>query len=178
MVGLIANVLAVALLRKDSKKSINVKAAYVHLIGDSLSSVVVIIAAVAIQLFEIFWLDPLITVAIGLYLIYQSYLILKEAVNIVMQSTPEQLDLEKIRLKIESLPEVYNIHHIHAWNLSEHEVFFEAHVELAEDVKLSQLKSTQEKIETLLKKRFHINHTTLQFEYDPAHEKNLISKRI
>lgn len=178
MVGLIANVLAVALLRKDSKKSINVKAAYVHLIGDSLSSVVVIIAAVAMQLFEIFWLDPVITVAIGLYLIRESYLILKEAVNIVLQSAPEHLDIEKIRLKIESLPEVYNLHHIHAWNLSEHEVFFEAHIELAEDMKLSQLKSIQEKIEALLKKRFRINHTTLQFEYGSVHDKNLISKRL
>jgi cobalt-zinc-cadmium efflux system protein len=75
MVGLIANVLAVALLRKDSKKNIDVKTAYVHLVGDSLSSFVVIFAAVAIQLFEIYWLDPVITVAIGLYLIRESYLI-------------------------------------------------------------------------------------------------------
>jgi cobalt-zinc-cadmium efflux system protein len=62
--------------------------------------------------------------------------------------------------------------------MSEHELFFEAHIELSEDMKLSQLKSTQEKIETLLRNRFHINHTTLQFEYDPAHENNLISKNV
>jgi len=176
MIGLIANVLAVALLRKDSKKNINVKAAYIHLIGDSLSSVVVILAAAAIQLFEIYWLDPVITVLIGLYLIRESYLILKESVNIVMQSTPKHLDINKIRSKIESLPEVYNLHHIHAWNLSDREVFFEAHVELAEDIKLSQLTSIQERIEKLLREQFHIHHTTLQFEFDPKHDKNPIYK--
>ena len=89
---------------------------------------------------EIYWLDPVITVLIGLYLIRESYLILKESVNIVMQSTPKHLDINKIKSKIESLPEVNNLHHIHAWNLSDREVFFEAHVELTEDIKLSQLK--------------------------------------
>ncbi|MEX0988413.1 MAG: cation diffusion facilitator family transporter [Bacteroidales bacterium] len=176
MIGLGANMLAVALLRKDSKKSINVKAAYVHLIGDSLSSVVVILAAAAIQLFEIYWLDPVITVLIGLYLIRESYVILKEAVNILMQATPGQLDLQKIQVKVEALPNVVSLHHLHAWSLSDHEIHLEAHVELSEDMKISQMKPTQQKIEQLLRDQFHIFHTTLQFEFDPDHSTTLISK--
>lgn len=178
MIGLVANILAVTLLRKDSKKSINVKAAYVHLIGDSLSSIVVIIAATAIQLFEIYWLDPVITVLIGLYLIRESYIILKTAVNILMQSTPEHLNINKIKMKVESLPEVKNVHHLHAWNLSDHEIHFEAHIELKNDLPVSKLKITQHNIEKILKERYKIHHTTLQFEFDPDHSKSLLHKDI
>lgn len=176
MVGLGANVLAVALLHRDSKKNINVKAAYVHLIGDSLSSVVVILAAVSIQLFGIYWVDPVVTIVIGVYLIRESYLILKEAVNILMQSVPGNLDIQKIKNKIEAYPEVNNIHHLHAWSLSDSDIHFEAHVELAEDMRVSELDSLQQKIESLLMKRFHVKHTTLQFEFKPKHSKSLISK--
>jgi cobalt-zinc-cadmium efflux system protein len=176
MVGLIANILAVALLRKDSKKSINIKAAYVHLIGDSLSSIVVILAATAIQLFNIYWLDPVISVLIGIYLIRESFVILKEAVNILMQSTPENLDIPKLQAKvIDTFPEISGMHHIHAWNLNDREIHLEAHVELAEDMKISEVKTVQTKIEKMLRQRFHIHHTTLQFEFDPEHSKNMIS---
>jgi cobalt-zinc-cadmium efflux system protein len=174
MVGLGANVLAVALLRKDSKKSINVKAAYVHLIGDSLSSVVVILAAGAIQLFGIYWLDPLVTVLIGIYLIRESFVILREAVNILMQSTPENINLQKLQSKVEAFPEVSSLHHLHVWTLDENEIHLEAHVELSDDRKISEAKEIQEQIEKLLRKKFHIRHITLQFEYDPDHGKSLI----
>lgn len=175
MIGLLANVLAVAILRKDAKKNINVRAAYMHLIGDSLSSVVVIIAAVTIQIFDVLWVDPIITVIIGIYLIREGYIILKETVNILMQATPENLDLEKIKLKVESFDEVYNIHHMHAWNLTDHEVHFEAHVELSDDYTLSAVKPVQNKIIKLLKSRFRIHHITLQFEYESKHSGNVVS---
>lgn len=176
MIGLGANLLAVSLLKKDSRKNINVKAAYVHLIGDSLSSIVVILGAVAIQLFNVTWVDPLITILIGVYLIRESYVILKEAVNILMQSTPENLDIKKIQRKVESFPEISSLHHLHAWSLSDHEIHLEAHVELAEDMKISELSPIHEKIETLLRERFKIKHVTLQFEFESHHSKSLISK--
>lgn len=175
MVGLGANVLAVALLRKDSKKSINVRAAYVHLIGDSLSSVVVVLAAGAIQLFGIYWLDPLVTFLIGIYLIRESYVILREAVNILMQSTPENINVKKIQSKVEAFPEVHSLHHLHVWNLDEKEIHMEAHVELVNDRKISETNEIREKIEHLLMEKFHINHITLQFEFDPGHGKSLIA---
>lgn len=175
MVGLGANVLAVALLRKDSKKSINVKAAYVHLIGDSLSSVVVILAAGAIQLFGIYWLDPLVTFLIGIYLIRESYVILKEAVNILMQSTPENINVKKIQSRVEAIPEVRSLHHLHVWNLDENEIHLEAHVELVSDRKISEAREIQEKIEKLLVDKFRISHITLQFEFNPDHGKSLIA---
>jgi len=176
MIGLLANVFAVVILKRDSGKSINVKAAYVHLIGDSLSSVVVIIGGILIQIFEIYWIDPLITLLICIYIIREAFIILKESVNILMQSTPSSLNLSRVKKAVERLPEVSNIHHLHAWNLTEQRVHLEAHVELNSDLKLSELKNTQQKIEELLHADFHIHHVTIQFEYDTDHAPRLIHK--
>jgi len=174
MVGLLANVYAMIILKKDAGRSINVKAAYIHLIGDSLSSVVVIIGGVLISLFKIYWIDPLITLFISLYIIRSGYLILKEAVNILMQSTPDHLDLAAIKNQVELIPEVLNIHHMHAWMLTDREVHMEAHVELNSDLALSQVKTIQHDIELLLKLKFKVHHVTLQFEYLTNHAPSLI----
>jgi cobalt-zinc-cadmium efflux system protein len=174
MIGLLANLYAVLILRKDASKSINVKAAYIHLIGDSLSSVVVIIGAVMIQIFQIAWIDPIITFIISIYIIRSGFVILKDSVNILMQSAPDHLDLSQIKLRVEQEPEVLNIHHIHAWMLTDQEVHLEAHVELQSDLKLSQIKRIQEKIEKSLHREFKIVHITLQFEFNTNHTPSLI----
>jgi cobalt-zinc-cadmium efflux system protein len=174
MIGLLANVYALIILQKDASKSINVRAAYTHLIGDSLSSVVVILGGVAIALYQVYWIDPLITLFISLYIIRAGYLILKEAVNILMQSTPEHLDLAAIKAQVEMRPEVLNIHHLHAWTLSDSEIHMEAHVELKNDLPLSEVKDIQRDIEQMLKKKYRIQHLTLQFEYMADHAPSLI----
>jgi len=176
MIGLLANLYAVIILKKDAHKSINVRAAYMHLIGDSLSSVAVIIGGVLIQVFKVYWIDPIITVLISLYIIRSGFLILKQAVNILMQSAPDHLELSQIKHQVEQLPDVDNIHHLHAWMLSDSEIHLEAHVELKKDLKLSQIKSIQKEIEGFLLADFKVNHVTLQFEYDAAHPPNLIHK--
>lgn len=174
MIGLLANLYAVLILRKDARKSINVKAAYIHLIGDSLSSVMVIIGGVMIRIFKISWIDPIITAAISIFIIRSGFVILKESVNILMQSAPDHLDLSTIKKRVEQQPEVLNIHHIHAWMLTDREVHLEAHVELNSDLKLSQVKKTQHKIEKFLRRDFGIGHITLQFEFKTNHAPSLI----
>ena len=177
MIGLLANVYALLLLKRDAGKSINVKAAYIHLIGDSLSSVVVIAGGVSMALFEIYWVDPLITVFISLYIIRSGFLILKESVNILMQSAPDHLDLPAIKNRVEQIPQVLNIHHIHAWMLTDREIHVEAHVELNSDLALSEVKNIQQEIERLLKKNFSVHHVTLQFEYLADHAPSLIHNK-
>ncbi len=176
MIGLLANLFGVIILKKDAGKSINVRAAYIHLIGDSLTSVLVILGGIAIQIFKVYWIDPLITLLISLYIVREGFVILKESVNILMQSTPEQLDLSKVKRRVERVPEVYNIHHIHAWMLTDHEIHLEAHVELKNNLRLSELKSTQEEIEQLLQHDFQVTHVTLQFEFNSNHTPHLIHK--
>jgi cobalt-zinc-cadmium efflux system protein len=176
MIGLLANVYALILLKRDAGKSINVKAAYIHLIGDSLSSLVVIVGGIAIALFEVYWVDPLITVFISLYIIRSGFIILKESVNILMQSAPDHLDLPAIKTRVEQIPRVLNIHHIHAWMLTDREIHVEAHVELNSDLTLSEVNKIQREIERLLKESFSVHHVTLQFEYLADHAPSLIHK--
>jgi len=176
MIGLLANLFAVMILKKDAAKSLNVRAAYVHLIGDTLSSVVVIIGGILIQVFGIMWIDPLITVLISIYIIREAFVILKESTNILMQSAPDHLNLEKIKRKVEQMEQVENIHHLHAWMLTDHEVHLEAHVELGNDLKLSEVKKKHSEIEEMLRHDFRISHVTLQFEFDTDHSPALIHK--
>jgi cobalt-zinc-cadmium efflux system protein len=146
----------------------------VHLIADSLSSVVVILGSVMIRIFKIDWIDPLITVLISLFIIRSGFLILKQSVNILMQSAPDHLDLTQIKQRVEQEQQVLNIHHMHAWMLTDREIHMEAHVELNNDLKLSEVKQIQAKIEHALRKEFGIVHLTLQFEYATTHSASLI----
>jgi len=176
MIGLLANILAASILKKDANKSINVKAAYIHLVGDALTSLLVVVGGVLIRFWEIYWIDPLITVLISLYIVREAFVILKEAVDILMQSTPDHLDLEAIRKRVETIRGVSNMHHIHAWMLTDQRVHLEAHVELSRDLKLSQVDEIRQELDRMLKNEFKINHLTLQFEYNPGHASHSIEQ--
>lgn len=176
MIGLLANLFAVVILKKDAHKSINIRAAYVHLVGDVFSSVLVVLGGILIQFKKIYWIDPVLTVLISLYIIREAFLVLKESVNILMMSAPEDLDLEKVQKVVERQPEVRNIHHLHTWMLTDRQVHLEAHIELNKDLRISQVNDIRIRIERLLRKHFGIRHTTLQFEFEPGHATGLIQK--
>ncbi|MCF8232585.1 MAG: cation diffusion facilitator family transporter [Bacteroidales bacterium] len=177
LVGLIANLVSVIILQKDSKFNLNIKAAYLHLIGDTLSSVAVIAGGLLIYFYDIFWVDPLVTVLIGVYILKQAYSILKETIDILMQGTPKKLDLEQIKNQIEAIEQVHNIHHVHTWALNENEIHFEAHVDLKKDLKISDTDELLEKIDNLLYDNFGIGHVTLQFEHNACREKELVKNQ-
>ncbi len=174
-IGLVANFLAIVLLKKDSKKNINIRAAYLHLLGDTLSSVVVIIGGILIWKFEIYWIDPLITVLISLYIMKETYLLLRESFNILMQSAPKDIDLEKIKSSVEGVEGVKNIHHVHLWSLNDKQVHFEGHVDLKQDMSVSQANELNKQISSLLHEQFEIEHTTLQMEFGCCEENKLIN---
>ncbi len=140
-IGLIANLAAVLLLHGDAKKNINVKAAYLHLFGDTLSSIAVIIGGILIYFFDLYWIDPIITILIGLYIIKETWTILKQTIDILMQSSPAGLDLDQIRHDLEQIPEIANIHHVHIWNLDDQSIHFECHVDLLENSRISETDS-------------------------------------
>ena len=174
VIGLLANLYSVILLKRDSKKNLNIKAAYLHLLGDTISSVAVIAGALFIHYFNFFWIDPLITVIIGIYILKEAFSVLKETVDILMQRTPRDLNLNKIQQELESLEEIKNIHHVHIWNLTDQLIHFECHVELMNDMRITETESIQQKIEKMLHNNFNIEHVTLQFEYECCHETKMI----
>ena len=174
VIGLLANLFAVILISKESKKNINIKAAYLHLFGDTISSVAVILGAIFIYFLGVYWIDPLITILIGIYLLKETYSVLKSVVDILMQGTPKNLDLKKVKHVIEQLPEIDNIHHIHAWNLNDREIHFECHVDLVKDSKVSDTERIRNKIHEILLNKFHISHVTVQYEFNSCDNKNMI----
>ena len=176
-VGLLANLISVLLLKKDSAKNINIRAAYLHLLGDTISSVLVIVSAVFIYWFGFYWLDPLVTILLGLYLLKETYEILRQAMDILMQGTPQGIDLTEIKKELESLPEIDNIHHVHAWNLTDREIHFECHIDLKEDIKVSETEYIKERIHRVLHNKFGITHVTTQYEYNCCEDKNMIHQR-
>ena len=176
-VGLLANLIAVVLLRSGSKENINIRAAYVHLLGDTLSSVVVIIGGILIWQFEIFWIDPLITILISLYILKETYLLLRDSFNILMQSSPGELNLDDIKSEVEKLEGVNNIHHVHAWSLNDRQVYFEGHIDLNEDMPVSKTDALKQRIRGLLHNKFNIDHTTIEVEFGGCRDDELINEK-
>ncbi len=162
-IGLVANFIGTLLLKKGSKDNLNMRAAYFHLLSDAVSSLAVIIGAVFIIYFRIFWLDPILTILISLYILKEAYGITKEAIEVLMMSSPVNIDIKEIQKAIESLPDVANLHHIHVWKLNDKQVHFEAHIEVRDKL-ISKLMPLKKEIEEILKHRFEVSHTTLQFE--------------
>lgn len=176
-IGLLANLAAVFLLHRDSGKNINVRAAYLHLLSDTLSSVAVILGGVLIYYFDLYWIDPVITILIGLYILKETWGILRQANDILMQGTPAGLDLDRVRADLEQLPGIRNIHHVHSWNLDDRSIHFECHADLIEDFRLSDVEKTHQKMQDLLRRRYGISHITIQFEHGWCDDQAMIHHR-
>jgi cobalt-zinc-cadmium efflux system protein len=175
IVGLIANLAAVLLLRKDSQESMNIRSAYLHLLGDTVSSVAVIVGGIAIALWNINWIDPLLTIIIGIYIIKGSFSILQEAIHVLMEGAPLHISIDEIKEKVETVKEVEDIHHIHLWMVGDGDVHLEAHINI-DDMKISDSHQLRKKIETILHDEFGIEHVTLQFECNQCIDAGLIQQ--
>ncbi len=172
-IGLIPNIIGALLLKQGSQNNLNIRAAYYHLLSDAVSSVAIIIGAVFIIFYKIYWIDPLLTILIALYILKETYKIVKESIDILMMSNAEEIDLNEIKTLTEKIPGVQNIHHIHIWKLNDNETHFEAHIDV-EDMAVSQTADIQKMIEEFLHEKFEVNHTTLQFECDKCDTKKLL----
>jgi cobalt-zinc-cadmium efflux system protein len=163
--GLVANGISVIILHGGRKENLNLKAAYLHLLGDTFTSIAVIIGAVAIRFLHWYWVDPLVTLFISGYLLVQSYSILKESVEILMQMSPAGIHTNKVAEAVTQIEGVESIHHIHIWQLSDRKVHFEGHIVLKSDLPVSATNSIRQAIKAALLAGFGIDHITLQFEY-------------
>lgn len=170
-IGLVANFISVFLLEKDSHENLNIKSSYLHLISDTVSSIGVLVGGIAIQLWNVVWIDPLITVLISLYIIKETWHVIRKTVEILMQSSAP-LDYEAIKTDIEKIDKVKNLHHVHSWMTNEKTIYFEAHVDM-EDMPLSEVETIYDKIEHLLLEHYGICHVTLQAEVDKCCDKRL-----
>ena len=171
VIGLVANLVSVFLLEKDSHGNLNIKSSYLHLLSDTVSSVGVVIGGIAIKFWGLVWIDPLITVLISVYILRETWQILKKTVDILMQSSAD-LDYEKIKIEIEAIEHVQNIHHTHSWMINENTIYFEAHLDL-DDMSLCEAQIIYDQIEHLLFEHYGVSHVTLQAEVDKCSDKSM-----
>ncbi len=120
------------------------------------------------------WVDSVLTILIGIYLIVVGYDLLKTSTKMLMLFTPEDIDIKEIINEVHQLPGAGNLHHIHVWHLNDDEVHFEAHLDCSEDIKMSEFDDLLHKIEAVLLEKFHINHITIQPEFKKIDSKETI----
>ena len=171
--GILANGISVLFIRSDSHVNMNIRSVYLHLFGDMLTSVAVLLGGIAMKYLQWYWTDSVFSIAIAFYLLYMSWGILRSFLRIIMQFTPEEVDIHKIAEGIEKIAGVKNTHHVHVWQINEHELMFEAHLDLTEDIKLSDFEVILKEIKQLLKQN-GINHATIQPEFSVDDKKQII----
>ena len=174
LLGILANGLSVFLIKKDASHNLNMKSAYLHLLTDMLTSVAVFIGGLLMKFYQIYWIDAILTLIISIYLITISWQLFVKSLKILMLFAPENIIIRDIEKEILVMKEIKNIHHVHVWQLNDHDCHFEAHIEFKKDVKLSDFDKVCEKIEYLLKEKFNINHSNLQPEFFRDDEKKFI----
>ncbi len=176
LLGVIVNGGSIWLLHSDSKENMNIKAAYLHLLGDVLTSVAVVIGGLMMHFWQIYWVDPIISAIIALYLIWASFDLVKESTAILMQFAPEDIDIEEVVKQITKHPEIDNAHHLHLWSLDDHRIHLEAHLDFANNLTLKESNAVIEILEKELQQVFHIGHTTFQCEHHRNDKKTLIAE--
>lgn len=164
-IGLLANSLSVFILHHDKEKSLNIKAAYLHLIGDALTSLAVITGGFFIMIFDVYWIDPLVTVLISIYIFVHTFKILKQSTRILMQFAPKGIGTDEVATLLSEIKEISDVHHIHIWQLDDNEFHFEAHIVLESNISIDAANEIIIKAKRLLNSRFGISHTTFQFEH-------------
>lgn len=162
--GLLVNLAAAWILKDVSSHDLNVKSAFFHLIGDTLSSVGILVAGLLIAATGKPWLDPLASLLIALLITRWGIQLIRDSVHILLESTPKHLSAGAIVNAVKKeIPEIHHIHHVHLWELTSQVCALTAHVEI-EDLRVSQSEVVRRKINALLQTRFGISHTNLQFE--------------
>ncbi len=177
VIGLVANILVAVVLKVEhhhdgdehehhhdhQKEDLNLNSAYLHVIGDALSSVGVIIAGLAIWLTGDMWIDPLISILIGIMIALSSYRVLRRATHILLEGTPEGVSIPEIAKAIGRVDGVADVHDLHIWNICSGHISLSTHVALTPDG-CSNQNGILDSIRGLLRDSFSIDHVTIQIE--------------
>lgn len=172
VVGTIANLLSAWLLHRGAKHSLNMKATYLHLLSDTLSSFGVIIGGLLIQWYNVTMVDSIITMIVAVYIAVESWPIIRHTITILMQGAP-MMDYEAIKTDLLKIDGVTNVHHIHVWMIDENRIMFSAHVNMR-DMKLSEAEVIYRQIEQVLVSKYGICHVTIQAEDVRGKDEGLI----
>lgn len=159
--GLVINIIAMKLLSAGKDSSLNIKGAYLEVWADMLGSIGVIVGAIVIMLTGWQWVDPVVAIGIGLWVLPRTWVLLKDTTQILLEGVPRGINMSQLRTAIATTPGVRSVHDLHVWSLSGEDHSLSAHVELAEQ---SDSDAVRLAIGATLFERFNIQHPTIQME--------------
>lgn len=165
-VGLLAfiiNLFTAWLVKEGSEHDLNMRSAFLHLMGDVLSTLGAVAAGVVILFTGWNWLDPLVSVLIGALILWNAWGILRQAVNILLESAPSDIDMQAMLTDLKTVPGVKDVHDLHVWSLTENMRMLSAHI-VTNDQPISAGAALQQTINQMLSERYKIVHATLQLE--------------
>ncbi len=159
--GLITEVISMAVMWKSLKGNLNMKGAFWHVMQTFVGSVIIIVAALVIQITGWNPIDPILGMLFGLVLFWASWGIIKQSFDILLESTPDDINIEEIVTELQKIENIENIHHVHAWSLTSGKNLFMAHIKINDK---GDYEYILEKAQTLLKGKFSFYFSTLQIE--------------
>lgn len=171
VVGLIVNLFGIYNLRRGSKESLNVQGAFLEVVSDTLGSVGVILASLIMFFTGWYYADPIFSALIGLFILPRTWVLMKQAVNVLLEGTPTHINLKAVEEAMRSMPNIAAVHDLHVWTITSGMESLSAHIVLADGVSLQAGQKILETINAELQKKFGIEHTTLQVEYSSLAEK-------
>jgi cobalt-zinc-cadmium efflux system protein len=163
VIGLIGNLAVTGLLAPNRKTSLNVRGAFLHALGDALSSVAVIISSIIVIVTGYSGVDPLVAVLIGVLIIRSAYGLVRDSTNILLEATPKQLELGKIAEAIRGVPGVGGVHDLHVWTITSGMYALSGHLTVESD-RIVDGSAVVDMVAAKLKELFEIDHVTLQME--------------
>lgn len=163
IIGLVMNLIAAGRLHSHSHDDLNVRSAFLHVLGDAIASVGVIIGGIIMHYTEWFVLDALISMIIVLIIGWGAIRILREAGHILLEGVPAHIDINELVAKMRSVEGINNVHHLHIWSICSHITALSAHIDVAPEFRLRQGEIIGN-LEQMLDQDYHITHTTLQGE--------------
>ena len=170
--GLVINIAGLFILHGGKSDNLNVRGAWLHVLGDTLGSVGAIVAGGLIWGWGLYWVDPLASIVIGLLILYSSWELLKETVAVLMESAPGHIDVDEVRNAIKEVDDVVGVHDLHVWTITSGLVSLSVHVDVEEIDDYGRCLAALRK---MLSEKFGIEHSTIQIEpVEYEHERNRI----
>jgi cobalt-zinc-cadmium efflux system protein len=162
-VAVLLNTVIAMWLRGEAAHDINMRGAFLHMIGDALSAAGVIVAGVVIHTTGWLYADPLVSVLIGLFIIYSSWGIVVETVNILLEGTPKGLDVRAMALAMQAVPGVMDVHDLHVWTIADGMNALSCHLRVSES-DLPQASRVVQEVKALLAAQYEVSHSTIETE--------------
>jgi cobalt-zinc-cadmium efflux system protein len=163
VIGLLANIAGIFLLRRGSETSLNLKGAFWHVLGDTISSVGVIVAGIIIAVTGWAVADPIVALVIGVIILWGAVKLVRDATDILMESVPKHINGANVVQELRRVPGVQDLHDIHIWTITSGIVALSAHL-MIEDQMVSLSTEVRDSVNHVLADKFGITHTTLQLE--------------